>query len=81
MAKPSNLSHVYLDMNSEFSHFPVGICQLCLMTSGFFWRCCLVVTGSFSELYLGHQGSSCVADMGERKQQEPENGRKRSRQS
>lgn len=26
-----------------------------------------MVTGSFSELYLGHKGSSCV---GERKQQE-----------
>lgn len=28
-----------------------------------------MVTGNFSELYLGHKGSSCV---GERKHQEPD---------
>lgn len=32
-----------------------------------------MVTGRFSELYLEHKGSSCMLDMGERKQQKPDN--------
>lgn len=32
-----------------------------------------MVTRSFSELYLGRKGFSCMPDMGERKHQEPEN--------